>query len=190
MKYLISILLSLTFLNSCKEKERMPIEINIGPLVFKSSNQLNLVRDSGLIDSDVFYLLNKLGDTIHVEYGPIGIVNDLYEVPPPVFPLSKKIEITKRNGEEPSSEDVLFSEFPEEDEKQQIFVKNYYLYDTINNIVVKMVLPKKEGRGITGMFIRKLRDGNSFSIYADNLDSVSQTYFLKLLKTVRYKDSD
>jgi hypothetical protein len=135
----------------------------------------------------VAYLITENKDTLHVELGNKGIVNDLYDIPPSVFSLSQKQGVIEKAGKMPSADEVLFSEYPEEDKAQNIFDENYFLYDTINTIVVKLVQPKRIGNGITGVYIPKLRNGKSFSIYGSNLDSAAHKEALLMFKTIRYK---
>jgi hypothetical protein len=87
----------------------------------------------------------------------------------------------------PGPNEALFSRNPEEDTKEAIFQKNYYLYDTINGIVVKIVQPKKIGDGVTGIYIPALKDSNSVNIYANNLDSAHHIEALKMFHTIRYR---
>jgi hypothetical protein len=147
---------------------------------------MHLVEGKG-IDSYVAYIVDAKTDTIHVEYGNKGIIYGLPSESPPVFPLSQKEHIIKTLGKEPSPDDVLFSEYADEDREEKIFDKNYYMYDTINTIVVKLVQPKKIGNGITGLFIPRLKDGKSLSIYARNLDSSANRNLLKMFRSIRYK---
>lgn len=155
-------------------------------LVIDASDKTKLIEGKG-IDSYVAYLINGKNDTFHVEYGNKGIINSLYNPGPTVFPLSQKQGTVERAGKEPSADEVLFSEYPEEDREQNIFDKNYFLYDTVNKIVAKLVQTKRVGDGITGLYIPKLKDGKSFSIYAQNLDSATQREALRMFKTIRYK---
>jgi hypothetical protein len=139
------------------------------------------------VDSDVHYIITDKRDTIGVEYGHKGIIDNLYSVPVAVFPYSKREWVVKSLGREPTPDDVLFSEFPEDDNDQRIFEKNYFMYDTINNIVVKIVQPKRIGDGITGLNIPKLKDSMSLTIRGDNLDSSTHKALLDIFRTLRYK---
>ena len=115
------------------------------------------------------------------------MVNSLYDISPAVFPISQKDSIIKRLGKEPSTDEVLFSEYAEEDREQKIFDSNYFMYDTINGIVVKIIHPKKCGIGTTGLYIPKLKNGKVFSIYGKNLDSSLHQKALMMFKTISYK---
>jgi hypothetical protein len=184
----LSVLIACFLFFSCKDNEK-PIarDVTIGNiLVIQVPDKTKFVEGKG-IDSYVAYLISGKNDTFHIEYGNKGIISSFYDVSPSVFPLSQKERIVKTSGKEPSADEVLFSEYPEEDREQKIFDKNYFMYDTINKIVVKLVQPKRVGDGITGLYIPKLKNGKSFSIYAQNLDSTSQRIALQMFATIRYK---
>lgn len=149
----------------------------------------NFRMDTGKdIDSYVAYLINtETKDTFHIEYGDQKTIFKLYERLPVVLASEEKQKLITQMGRIPTSDEVLFSEYPQEDTEQRIFDKNYYMYDTINGIIAKIVQPKRSGNGITGMYVPKLKDGNSFSIYAVNLDSSSHIEAIKMFKGIKYK---
>ena len=174
---------------SCKEAAHVRSTKDIiiaNALVVSSSGKAKLVEKKG-IDSYVAYLISDVSDTFFVEYGDRGIINSLYEPSPPIFPLSQKQGTIEKAGREPSANEVVFSEYPEEDREQKIFDKNYFMYDTINRIVAKLVQPKRIGDGVTGLYIPILKDGKSFSIYAINLDSSSHRRALQMFRSLIYK---
>ena len=102
-----------------------------------------------------------------------------------MFALSSKEELIKNLGKLP--DDVVFSKYPQKDEKQAIFLKEYFMYDTVNSIVVKIVQPKRIGYGMTGIYIPELADSNTLSIYARNLDSSSHAEAINIFRTIKYK---
>lgn len=181
--------LSILLFFSCSSDGGTGVTQNINVedvLTFRTSDRVKYVKGSG-IDSYVAYLITENQDTLHIELGERGVINDLYDIAPSVFPLSQKQGVIERTGKTPSADEVLFSEYPEEDKAQNIFDENYFLYDTINTIVVKLVQPKRIGKGITGLYIPKLRNGKSFSIYGSNLDSAANKEALLMFKTLRYQ---
>jgi hypothetical protein len=190
MKVLSTLVISLLVLTNCKESEQksqsQTVTIqNLLQLTLPSTYKF--AKGHG-VDSDIYYIISDEQDSVLVAYGQNGIINGLYYEPVPVFPDSLKESITKRHGKEPAPDEVLFSEFPEDDNKQRIFDKNYFMYDTVNSIVVKIVQPKRVGDGITGLNIPKLKNGKSFTIRADNLDSVAHQELLKMFRTLKYKE--
>jgi hypothetical protein len=190
MKFLSIFLISLLVLTNCKESEQksqtQTVAIqNLLQLTLPSTYQF--VKGQG-VDSDIYYIISNSKDSIVVAYGQKGIINSLYDEPVPVLPDSLKKGLIERWGKEPEPDEVLFSEFPEDDNKQRIFEKNYFIYDTINSVVVKIVQPKRIGSGITGLNIPKLKNGMSFTIRGDNLDSTTHQELLKIFRTLKYKD--
>lgn len=189
MRKILVIQVFLVFIFSCNEKQetRLTNSITIGNLLTIDVPERMKFKEEKGIDSYVAYLIGEKNDTFHIEYGKKGVIFDLYSVSPPIFPLNQRETIIKTSGREPSPEEVIFSKYPDEDREQKIFDKDYFLYDTINQIVVKIVQPKKIGNGITGLYIPELRNGNSFSIYAKNLDSISYREALMMFRTLSYK---
>jgi hypothetical protein len=157
----------------------------IGCLTFQAPSSMKLVQEQG-IDSYVFDLIGENGDTIFVEYGKW--VTNLYNPVPAIFSLEAKNTFIKRDGKVPTPDQVLFSEYPKEDQEQNIFDTNYYMYDTINNIVTKIVHPKREKQGIIGIYIPKLKNGNRFSMYSVNPDSATIIKSLRIFHTIKYND--
>ncbi len=188
MKVPSTLLLSVFLLTSCKESVRKPQSqtVTIQDLVqLTLPSNYQFFKGTG-VDSDIYYIINDK-DSILVAYGQKGIINDLYDEPVPVWPDSLKKGLVERWGKEPKPDEVLFSEFPEDDNKQRIFEKNYFIYDTVNNIVVKIVQPKRVGNGITGLNIPKLKNGKSFTIRGDNLDGTAHQTLLKIFRTLKYR---
>lgn len=186
---------SLTFsiifvlLFSCKENNisSLPHSITMADiLVMDVPDKIRFSEGKG-IDSYVAYLINDRRDTMHIEYGSKGVIYSFRNNSPAIFSLSQKETVLKASGKEPSKEEVVFSEYPEEDKEQNIFDKNYFLYDTVAGITMKIIQPKRIGDGITGLYIPKLKDNNSFSIYGVNLDSSAHIEMIRLFKTIRYK---
>lgn len=187
LKYLPLFFLTMTACgNSTSEISQGNKEIKIGVLKMDIPILDSFIRLGG-IDSYVAYIINEKKDTFHIEYGKSNIIYDLFDVPPKGFPLESKEMLEKQLGKVPSSDEVVFTATPEKDNEQNIFQKNFYMYDTINSLIVKIVQPKRMGQGMTGMYIPVLRDGNSFSIYAKNLDSISHKNALLMFKTVSFK---
>jgi hypothetical protein len=187
MKIFFLLLSVISIIDSCAYKSHgTPNKFIIGPINFSASPGTKLIEEKG-IDSYAADLVDETGDTLFIEYGQRNIIYNFYKPNTTIFPLDMKAVMIKRDGKVPSPDAVLFSEYPKEDQEENIFEKNYFMYDTINKIVVKIVQPKRIGDGIIGMYIPKLKDGNSFSIYAHNPDSICCTNSLKIFHSVRYK---
>lgn len=158
-----------------------------GHLLLQVAKGMHFKEGKG-IDSYEAYIINTAKDTIYVEYGDKGVVNALRSEGVPVFPMSQKEHVVRTLDKGPSSDDVHFSDDADEDREEKIFDKNYYMYDTINDIIVKVVQPKRIGDGITGLFIPHLNNGKSASIYARNLDSSADRELLKIFRSIKYKN--
>ena len=156
----------------------------VGKLHFTLPATYKVIEPKG-IDSYVAWIINDKNDTFHLEYGYGKIIDRLVANPAPVLPMAQKESLTRSFGHPLTSEDAFFSNSPQEDREQAIFLDNYYMYDTINNIVVKLVQPKRIGHGITGIYIPETEDIGALSIYAKNLDSSANLEALNLFRTVR-----
>jgi hypothetical protein len=161
-------------------------EVQIGILRMDIPSSAKFLKGNG-VDSYVAYVVSNRNDTFDIEYGQSNIIYDLFDYPPKALPLKDKEGILQKFGKLPSPDEAVFSKLPEKDNVQNIYQKEFYMYDTINGIIAKVVQPKKIGEGKTGLYIPELKDGNSFSIYAKNLDSTSHQNALQMFKTIRYK---
>jgi hypothetical protein len=137
------------------------------------------------IDSYVFKLKNNNGIIVNGDIGKFA--TQLNEPKFPVFDIKLKDTLLKRTAYQIDLSTVHFSMFPKEDYDHGIFMKQYYIYDTINGIIAKLVQPKRIGDGKTGIYIPKLKDGNSLCMYTENADSLTHITLLKMFKTIRYK---
>src|ERR1051326_3876560 len=177
-------------MTSCKSEHASKMEnYIIGNIILNSPEKMQFVPDKG-VDSYIAFLIDQKNDTLYIEYGRREIIDNLHEfgVTAHVFPIDFKNSIRNQSGKTPTDDEALFSKYPKEDEEEKIFSKNYFMYDTINSIVVKIVQPKKIGNGITGMYVPELRNGRSFSIYGRNLDSAQQKITIQMFRTLHYKD--
>jgi hypothetical protein len=187
--FLFSLLLILGCNQDSQSKSVTVKNIDIGILTMKLPSTFRYIPGNG-IDSYVAQFIDEKMDTFNVEYGSPRIIYDLFGNPPDVFPLKDREWIKKQYRGALTPDDALFSKYPVKDNKQAIFLKNYFMYDTINNIVVKIVQPKRIGNGITGIFIPELPDSNGLSIYANNLDSADHIEALQIFHTIRYRQAE
>lgn len=162
-------------------------EVSIGAIKLRVPGTYKYVEVGG-VDSYVAYLINEHSDTFHVEYGKRGIIYNLFNLSPKAFPKESKVALEK-HVRELSPDIARFSKYPDEDNEMDVFQPNFYLADTINGIEVRIVQPKKIGQGITGLYIPELKDKNSFSIYADNLDSIHHQEAIRFFRSVNYRNA-
>jgi hypothetical protein len=160
--------------------------ISIGTLTIEIPSAYKFSRGGG-IDSYVAYMIDDKNDSFSIEYGRAKIIYRLFDYPPTVLPKSIKTQFEKGLLRIPTTDEVVYSNTAKEDEAECIFMKNYYRYDTIGQLVVKIVQPKRIGDGITGMFVPELPDSNCLSVYARNLDSSAHMAALKVFYSLKMK---
>ncbi|RFM29064.1 hypothetical protein [Deminuibacter soli] len=71
-----------------------------------------------------------------------------------------------------------------EDQNEDIFSNQYYLYNTTNGLLKKLVQPKKIGTGITGVFVPELKDGSQLFLYAKDLDSTQHKLAIEMFRAI------
>lgn len=177
------LLLSVVGIASCNKSQQVDLEIGTIRLTIPAEWEVS--RSTG-IDSYVSHLITAANDTFHLEYGKKGIVDNLYYSGPAVFPLRERHLMRDSTGTLPSSGDLQFSDTPEEDIQQNTFDRNYYRYDTLSGIIVKLIMPKTIGNGITGMYVPTLSDGSAFSMYVKNASPATHEQAIAVFKTIRY----
>lgn len=183
IKFLSFSLLVLLF--SCNLRSKKYKEIVINNIISITVPEDYALTEKKGIDSYVFELKNKKGVLFK---GDLGIYPHRLTDPNfPVFDIKLRDSILKRTPDSLKSNTVHFSEYPDEDYEQRIFAKEFYTYDTVNNIVLKLVQPKIIGQGVTGLYVPKLKDGNSLVIYTDNLDSAGHQNALQMFRTLKYR---
>jgi len=185
-----SIIILIVFVGCGQEQKSKPqqsLAINVGPLAINLPPLFRYAAGKG-VDSYIGYIIDTKNDTFTIEYGNPHVINDLFGSPPGVFPISQKDWLTKKYGRTPSPDEALFSKSPDKDIREGTFLQNFYLYDTINNLVEIIVQPKRIGHGITGIYIAELADSNSISIYGENLDSSSHIMALDMYRSIRYRN--
>jgi hypothetical protein len=183
MRIDILIFLLSSLLYSCKETTTKK-EININNLISLTvPSEFSLVGTGG-IDSYTFKVSNKKGNTFS---GDLGQYTNLIINPPiVVFDINLKDSIVKQLGKNYDSTVLFFSEDPDEDAKQNIFSAQYYMYDTINGIRLKIIQPKKFGNGIAAIYAPRLKNGMKLTIYTENVDSSNLKIAMDILKSIKY----
>ncbi|MEX6688348.1 hypothetical protein QTN47_12615 [Danxiaibacter flavus] len=155
-------------------------------LTVQVPKKARLITKQGF-DTYSFEIIN-LNSEVSLE-GEIGIgPATLYEPNLPVFDMASKPSLLKNLKRKSDSTLFLFSNEAEIDQELRIFSKQYYMYDTINGLVVKLVKPKRIGTGITGVYIPKLKNGQSFCMYAKTTNDAQQQEILEIIKTLRYAE--
>lgn len=187
-KFFLVLLLLGFILYACKNNYESNLknkkEVNIGKLLLEIPESFAYVNQGG-VDSYVAYIITDKSDTFHIEYGREGVIYDLFEPPPVAFPISNKKDSVDRLEEEAY---IVYSKTWQKDNEQNILAKSYFRYDTIANISMKTVHPKRFGKGITGVYIPYVTNENSFSLYGDNLDSLTSQKLNDIIRTIHYRE--
>lgn len=72
------------------------------------------------------------------------------------------------------------------------YLKNKYSFDTINNLLAKIVIPKIPEDGTTGIYIDSLWQAGSevdrFQLNGKNLSRDNHDMLLKAIKTLKFKN--
>ena len=179
-----SLLVINLFLLGCNQTVMKNQTVKIGPLSLNVPQGVQVIDAAG-IDSHVkLFVLNKK-DTLTADLGRHSF--PLKEDIKPVISEKEKKDLEILSGRKIESNKVIISDEAEDEIRYGLFLKNYYSYDTINGIPIKLVKPKKVGDGITGVYASKLKDGNTFVIYGVNLDSLAQKEALDIIKSIKYK---
>ena len=134
------------------------------------------------IDSKVLGALTDKKDTIIFDY---GLYSRSFKETIKVF--SKK-QIRKYDSLKMDTKDLKWSKFPEIDQNQAVFHKEFYYYELIDNNFGKICLPKKAGKGLTGISFRNINNSeNHLTIIGRNLDSKERNELLKSFQTIQFK---
>ena len=127
------------------------------------------------IDFKAEYLLTKENDTIHIGSN----YSDYFDESVQVFSI-KQIKKYDSLGLDTST--LFYSKTPEVDQDQGVFLKEYYLYDTVDGYSFKKRIPKVIGDGITALGIV---NHNNIVIYAKDLPKGTQNKLLEVFNTIK-----
>ncbi len=181
-RYKICLVLLLLF-SSCQTKNVSEQAINLSFLTARAPNTWKVIQLQG-IDSDVQGIVTDSGDTLFLDYGLYSDSFDDLVVPVRSFERKKIYDAAKFHY--PGR--MIFSKTPEIDEAQAIHLSEYFLYDTINGKRAKIVLPKRIGKGITGIHFPEVNQkGTRLTIYGRNLDTLQQFAAYKLFQSIHFR---
>ncbi|WP_133063356.1 hypothetical protein [Flavobacterium aurantiibacter] len=133
------------------------------------------------IDSQVFGILTGDGDTIVSDYGiHIGKFNETVKV----FTKKQLFYYTKVKMD---TTGLFSSDFPEIDQSQGTFLKEFYFYEKIDGKVGKIQVAKKK-IGNTGiLFYKAFQDVYSLKITSKNLSDSNKKLFIEAIYTIKFK---
>lgn len=128
---------------------------------------------------DVFFKKEKVGSVYFGSYYP-PFVED--------YSITEEKEVYAKVRSKGSK--IYHSKYLEQDYKNGIFNDNYYYYDTINKSIAQVMLPKKPGKGLIGIYFDSVDiHKNKFAIVSNNLSEENKKIFLEIFKTIRIKNS-
>lgn len=131
------------------------------------------------IDSETGIFITEKSDTIFYDFGHYSDpLNEQYLV----LDYRRKNDVDTLNFDIP----VYFSNDAESDLKSGKFSNQLVFKDSIDNLLVKIVRPKKRGKGIAGAYFDNISNNNKLTIHATNLDSLTEEKLIKAIYTIRF----
>ncbi|UTA66374.1 hypothetical protein [Emticicia sp. 21SJ11W-3] len=84
------------------------------------------------------------------------------------------------------SKSIVFSETPEIDQEQGLYLKEYFYYETIDGKKAKLGFPKIIGDGRCLLHIHNINyKGYGLSMFAEDVDEDTQKAILEMFKSIR-----
>lgn len=177
--YSLCALFSILLIVSCiEQKKYKKIKFNKFSIVVQ--NDWEKVERNG-IDSDIGAIKINDKDTIFFDYGTnTAIIDDVVFVQS----MSDYKEMLEKEFDISS---YHFSKTPNVDKNQGIFHKEFYMYDTIDNYIVKIKIPKKIENGITAICFDSLNPMKErLYMYGKNIEEHNNKELLKAFKTIKF----
>jgi hypothetical protein len=174
---LISITLIILFIN-CNQKIDFK-EINFEGFSILLPSSWKKIKVQG-IDSDINVIVTQNKDSIYFDLGKDS--QEFNET----FKVFSKEQIRKYDSLKMDTKDLYSSNTPEIDQAQGTFLKEFYYYDTIENHIAKVKVPKKSGKGETGIHFTDIGK-NKLTIIGKNLNTDEQIILLESFKSIKFK---
>lgn len=74
------------------------------------------------------------------------------------------------------------------DLSSSIDIEHFYYYDTIDNLLAKIIVPHNKFNGVTSIYFKEIDSLNRFSMYSNTLTSEDRLKLLESFKTLKFKD--
>ncbi|MBD8084191.1 hypothetical protein [Chryseobacterium caseinilyticum] len=137
-------------------------------------------------DSDVGAIVTEKNDTVFFDHGPYSNSLDENSV---IYEKSFLEIILQKIPDIDTTKMIIVNDL------SKINVDDYKLntsrYEIISGYKAKIVSPKKQGKGMTGIYIDSLGSSSlgkiKFNLYAENLSSANQKDLLKAIRTIKFK---
>lgn len=176
-------LIALFILCSCKDKS-----VNysfkrehIRNVSIEIPHSFSLKKSNGVDTSvyDIFFKKEKVGSVYFGSY---------YHPFVEEYSVTEEKEVYSKVRSKGSG--IYYSRYLDQDYKNGIFNDNYYYYDTINENIAQVMLPKKPGRGLIGIYFDSVDvHRNKFAIVSNDLSEENKKIFLEIFKTIEIKGS-
>lgn len=171
-------LLLILFLSSCTQNKTKTIDMGNYKIEVPENWKETSVNG---FDTYVRIIVTANGDTITSDFGNHS---ERFNETNKIF--SKK-QLLKYKDMGMDTEKLFWSTTPEIDQAQGSFLKEFYMYDTINKYNAKFRIPKRAGHGITGVFIDSIyKTNNSLTITAKNLDKDESDLLVNSFYTIEF----
>lgn len=176
-------LLIIGIVAACSPANRKKEE-DFGDFSIRVPDNWSKVSKSG-IDSKVTFLTTNALDTVFINYGnSIRGFNNTVKV----HSLQSKIHFDSIDW--PYRNEMIFSRDATTEERQGIYLNEYYRYDTINGKRAKIMLPKIAGSGSTGIHFDSLNArGENLTIVGNNLDQKVQDQLYESFYTIIFNEN-
>lgn len=169
---------------SCSQSETKKLDFKIFEIQVPA--QWRKIKISGT-DSEVGAIVTKENDTIYFDYGAYS--NSLEENP--IFLDRETLKVILEEHPDTDTTDFIIV-----DNMSKINIEDYKLntesFVKISGFNAKIISPKKEEKGITGVYIDSLGSSNlgkiKFNLHGKDLNLKNQNGLLKAIKTIKFKN--
>lgn len=132
------------------------------------------------IDSKVDIIVTQNKDSVYFDFGQYS---QEFNETNKVFSLE---QIRKYDSLKMDTKDLFFSDTPEIDQFQGTFLKEYYYYDTIDDRIAKIKIPKRVKDGEIGILFKNVKK-EKLTIIGKNLDLDEQEILRKAFGSIKFK---
>ena len=181
MKRLIIAFTFALLLTRCQDASKFRL-VETEKFSITTPTEWRLVKIDG-IDHSFTVLVTAQADTIYMNYGrDIEGFNETIKV----HSMQAKAHFDSIDW--PYRHEMVFSKDAVTEERQGIYLNEYYRYDTIGNKRAKVMLPKLAGLGHTGIYFDSINArGEQLVIIGENLDQATQDQLYQSFYTVGFK---
>lgn len=167
---------------SCSENSQKTKLLTFGSFTIQAPKDWKKIN-SDSYDSNAGIIVTKNNDSIFYDYGPYS-----YSLEENVTIISRKDfnELLTVNPKADTTEFIVI----DKNTNREDFIKSKITYQKVDGYRAKILVPKKVGKGMTGIYIDSLKAGPigkiSFNLYGTDLPKQSQTELLKVIQTLQF----